>query len=680
MSKKKTTVAPVNKAVTKTPLTIPPFITRFESQTIWHIAILVLLPFFLYIKTTSFQLINNMDDATIIYNNVDLLNHIKNIGIAFKTDAFISLHGDFYRPLQTVSFMIDTIIEGVHPDNPWMYHLSSLIYHILTVISLYFFLRLLKINSLTALLSVLLFSVHPLLTSSVSWIPGRGDLLIGLFGILSSITFIQYHTTYKKTWFALHVIIFAAALFSKETAIVIPVLLLLIYFFILKEKFNLHKLLPFFIAWIIIIAGFYFLRSKVITGTPPDFILGINPFISNLPTIPIVLAKFILPLNLSTMPLFEPAFTGIGIVILLVALWWIATQIKQATYLPAIGFAWFLLFIIPPMFFKLFFSKFLVEYYEHRMYLPIIGLIIIVAFLLEKIKNYKLLIGIPAAVILLFTFIASAHSDDYKEAIAFFTKATNLGNPGACTKRGELYYSQRDFNNALSDFNTAVDVSGSEYAPALYDRGLVNASSAIKDHKAAIQDFTKAVEVDSNYIDAYIKVAEEKVFVNDFANALQDLNKAEKLDSTNPSVYYTRAKVLTSWLKFSEALPWYNKAITMVNGTSAEMLNDRGYVRFRLNDYTGALADCNKASQIFPQFMNAYYNKGIIYLETGRPKIAISELDTTLALTNNFYLGYFYRGMAKKANNDMKGACEDWDQSVKLGFTMAQDTIRKYCK
>ena len=74
-----------------------------------------------------------------------------------------------------------------------------------------------------------------------------------------------------------------------------------------------------------------------------------------------------------------------------------------------------------------------------------------------------------------------------------------------------------------------------------------------------------------------------------------------------------------------------------------------------------------------------FYNKGLIYLELQKPAIAINELDTTLALTNNFYLGYFYRGMAKKEMNDMKGACEDWQQSVNLGFKMAQDTINKYC-
>jgi uridine phosphorylase len=70
----------------------------------------------------------------------------------------------------------------------------------------------------------------------------------------------------------------------------------------------------------------------------------------------------------------------------------------------------------------------------------------------------------------------------------------------------------------------------------------------------------------------------------------------------------------------------------------------------------------------------------MIYYETAKYDKAIKTLDTTLALANNFYFGFFYRGMAKKQTNDMKGACQDWQASVNLGFTMAQDTIKKYCK
>lgn len=655
-----------------------PLLDKFETQTLWHIALLVLLPFFLYIKTVNYLLIN-FDDVQIIVNNLDFLSSIKNIGLAFKTDAFISLHGDYYRPLQTVSLMFDTIFGG---GKPWLYHFFNLIYHILTVVSLYYLFRLLNIKTLSALFAALVFSVHPLLSSAVSWIPARGDILIGLFGVLTFISFIKYTNTRKPLFLILSVLSFALAVFSKETALLLPLILLFYYFILAKNEFKLSglkSLLPFFVLWLIVFVVFYILRSKVVVQTPPDFIFGIKPFLNNLPVIPILLFKFIVPAQLSTMPLFQPVITILGMFVLLFAIWLSVRAFKQKQWLIILGIGWFLLFAIPPMFFKLFFSKYLLEYYQHRAYLPYMGLSLVLAFLIGNIKNRSILnIVFSIAILFVFTLLALSHSDSYKDSLAFFSNAAERQNPGACTKRGEYYMGERDFGNAIVDFNSAIEMSKGEYAPAFYNRAMYS-SQVTKDHNAAEQDLSKTIEIDSTFIDAYIQRASERVFSNNFDGALADLDKAATFDPTRVDIYYNKAKVLTSAMKFNDALPFYNKSISMYE-YSPEMYNDRAYVRYRVKDYNGALKDCNKAIRLMPNFMSAYYNKGIIYLEMGQPKIAIKELDTTLALTNNFYFGYFYRGMAKKQMHDMKGACADWQESVRLGFTMAQDTINRYCK
>lgn len=677
-TKKKTIISTPTNKQNKPTIKSNAFFERFEKQTIWHITLLFLLPFFVYIKTVGYLLIN-FDDVAIIVNNFDFLNNIQNIGTAFRTDAFIAPHGDYYRPLQTVSYMFDTLIGG---GKPWLYHFSNLIYHLATVLSLYFLLRLFNIKNLTALVMALVFSVHPLLASSVSWVPARGDVLIGLFGILSFTTFIKYTDTRKIIYFIAHTLCILLAVFSKETAILFPLLLLFYFFKVAENKFNVEsikKLLPFVLFWLGIMVSFYLLRAKVVTGTPPDFIFGIKPFISNLPAIPIIICKFIFPVWLSTMPLFNTTTTLVGFVLLFITVLIILKAFKQKNWLTVMGFVWFLLFMIPPMFFKLFYSKYLLEYYEHRSYLPLIGLIIILAIWVEQFRKKHIFpLKLAALVLLIFTFLASAHSDNFRNTLAFFTNATERGNPGACTKRGEMYMESRDFPNAIKDFNLAIELSRGEYAPAFYNRGKYN-SQALKDHAAAEADLSTAISLDYSYIDAYIQRASERVFSNNFEAALNDLDIAKSFDSTNVAIYYTKAKVLTSAMLFKDALPSYNKAIEM-NPYIAEMYNDRAYVKFRIKDYKGALKDCNKAISLMPNLMSAYYNKGIIYLELGKPEIAIKELDSTLALTNNLYFAWFYRGIAKKQMNDMKGACEDWQESVRLGFTLAQDTINRYCR
>jgi len=148
----------------------------------WHIIILIFVPFILYLKVLNFDFV--FDDILIIKGNIKVLEHLSNILEAFRRDAFFNNKGEllFYRPMQVISFMIDASIGGI---NPLFYHFTNLVLHIATGIALYFLLRTLSVEGFTAFLFSLLFSVHPVLASGVSWIPSRGDLLIGLFSILS---------------------------------------------------------------------------------------------------------------------------------------------------------------------------------------------------------------------------------------------------------------------------------------------------------------------------------------------------------------------------------------------------------------------------------------------------------------------------------------------------------------
>jgi tetratricopeptide (TPR) repeat protein len=371
----------------------------------------------------------------------------------------------------------------------------------------------------------------------------------------------------------------------------------------------------------------------------------------------------------------------LGIVIGLIEIFLVVRFLLKKQWLPAFGLLWFFAFIIPPMFFKLYFSKFIIEYYEHRAYLPFIGLIIMFAGLLnDKVFRSKMrfLNFVPVIFIIVFTFLASIHSDDFKESNLFFGRAAELGNPDAYVLRGQIYLNNRDFQNAYNDYNSAIEISGNQFPPAFFGRGKIE-SEAQKDHNAAENDFTQTIFLDSTFFDAYIERAKERISLQNFQGAFQDVEKAKQLNPNSPDVYYTHAKILTTQLQFENSLPYYNKAIAL-DSFDAAVYNDRAYVLYRMKEYDSALADCNRTIRISPEYMTAYYNKGMIFLETGKPAAAIKLFDTTLAMTNNLYFGYFYRGMAKKQMHDMKGACEDWQQSVSLGFKMAQDTINRYCK
>ena len=69
----------------------------------------------LYGQAASFEF-TNLDDQAIIIDNFGIIGDISNISTAFTSDAFLQIQGGtFYRPLQTVTFMLDASIGGKTP-------------------------------------------------------------------------------------------------------------------------------------------------------------------------------------------------------------------------------------------------------------------------------------------------------------------------------------------------------------------------------------------------------------------------------------------------------------------------------------------------------------------------------------------------------------------------------------
>ena len=57
----------------------------------------------------------------------------------------------------------------------------------------------------------------------------------------------------------------------------------------------------------------------------------------------------------------------------------------------------------------------------------------------------------------------------------------------------------------------------------------------------SISDFTKAIEIDPKYVDAYVSRGMAYSYKNQFDNAIFDYTKVIELNSRNPDAYYNRA-------------------------------------------------------------------------------------------------------------------------------------------
>ena len=158
-----------------------------------YIALAVLA---VYATAPSFKFIG-FDDTEILKQRYFIIGDLSKIKLAFITDAFLGTNGSFYRPLQTVSFMLDALIGG---PSPFIYHLTNLVLCIVGSLCVFWLLLTLSYQRLSSLLLALLFALHPMFVPMVAWVPTRGDLLLTIFVIVSFVLFIKSFRRTVRAW------------------------------------------------------------------------------------------------------------------------------------------------------------------------------------------------------------------------------------------------------------------------------------------------------------------------------------------------------------------------------------------------------------------------------------------------------------------------------------------------
>src|SRR2546423_11546597 len=147
------TLTPKAGAISSPPPAAPvPRLLRFWPL---YIALAVLA---VYSTALGFNFIG-FDDTDILKHRYFIIGDLSKIKLAFTTDAFLGTNGSFYRPLQTVSFMLDALIGG---PRPLFYHFINLVLFILGRLFGFLLLRPLGYPPKSSLLFTLLFALHPM--------------------------------------------------------------------------------------------------------------------------------------------------------------------------------------------------------------------------------------------------------------------------------------------------------------------------------------------------------------------------------------------------------------------------------------------------------------------------------------------------------------------------------------
>ncbi len=634
------------------------------------LVIVFFLPVLLYIQSVGFGFIG-FDDRDVINKNIAVLSDLKNIPKAFQKDAFLGKTSQFYRPMQTLSFMADIQLSG--GNNPWMYHLTSVLLLGLIAIVLFLLLQKLMVPQKLALLGTLIFCAHPLFVSAVTWIPGRGDWLLVLFSLLSFYFFIERLQKKKPIFLFLSWLTFTIALFSKETAAILPLVFIVYYFlFPPKRRFEKKYLID---AALYALSGilWFWLRSLATRTLSEQRNVGLPTLLSNLQTIPDALARFFLPVDSSFISSFSLVYTliGLGIMVLLAVVFFLN---KERTGKEKIFcLSWFILIMLPAMIIK----EEYIDYLSHRLFLPLIGILLFVLFsiprkwLEEKSLKRKLVVnGGSTAVILFLAIVTLINSRSFSDPLTFWNSSIsqNPNNILMYMDRGYEKYIRSDFRGAIDDFTKALSLDPN-YALAYNNLGTVYSAKA--DLESAIKEYDKAVALDPKYAEAYNNRGKAYADKGDFDRAIGDFNKTIELNPKYAEAYKNRGNAYDDKGDREAAGRDYEKAVAL-DPDFADAYINLGNLYTAKGDVDGAISNYAKAAEANPYFAEAFNNLGLAYQAKGAVASAVKSFDRAIELKPDVAEFYYNRGNSYSAQGAFEYAARDFRKAIELNPNYAE--------
>jgi protein O-mannosyl-transferase len=187
---------------------------------------LCLVTYACYLPVLHFDFV--FDDRPFILQNPLLLSW-RSVPRFFTAHLVSFLHphaqGTYYRPGLLLWLLVQRKLWNLSPVG---WHFSTLTLHVLAALSVYMLAREMFRRRFGAGVAALLFALHPVHAESAAWIMGLPDPLMTLLVVSSLIGYIHQRQSYgrsRKVWAAVSLLLYAAAILTKEVALTLPFIL-----------------------------------------------------------------------------------------------------------------------------------------------------------------------------------------------------------------------------------------------------------------------------------------------------------------------------------------------------------------------------------------------------------------------------------------------------------------------
>ena len=586
---------------------------------------------------------------------------------AFTSDLYFGSVGgsNFYRPIQTLSFMWDYHFWRL---NPFGYHITNILLQSVVAFLGFLLIFTLSRNKTVAFAASLLFAVNPLHTEAVAYISGRADMLMGMFLLSSLLLFIKSENSQKYIkagCLALSLLLFALGLLSKELAFVFPFVILAFVFYFKRENFKkpwykFRVILPFFIIDLV----YLILRYTFLKFT--------TQWVAELAKYPLILRVSVLPeifftyLRLLFMPVDLHMSRGLSVhagvtqiilswVILAAVIGAIVRILYTSKNKAAYFFFWlFFIFLIPQL------GVYPINAFvaEHFVYISSISFFAALIYLLRRYLRKSIFIFSVIFLLFFYGSLTLARNYEWRNPVIFYKQMVKFSPESflAHNNLGVQYIFAGEYNEAIEEFKQA-----SKLRPDRADAHLNLAKAYIK-----VKRF-KDAENEYGILERITPSNKAAELQNDIAALYEAEGRLDKAQDRyrlalrlDPGLYFVHfniarltgdfdkaaKEIMTSLPQTPDAQHADKAVLGMIKGYIKESGNPGCAVTFYNNlgtklaqagFYAQAISSFKRVIDLAPEYADAHFNLGLVYWQSGRKREAILEFKTVLIIDPRHY-------------------------------------------
>jgi tetratricopeptide (TPR) repeat protein len=618
----------------------------------------------------------NWDDDLMVTKNYKVL-HLSASGI--KT-IFTTFDITTYVPLTILTYAIEYRLAGF---NPRVFHTTNYLLHLVNCLLVFWLILLIARDLKVALITALLFGVHPLHVESVAWITERKDVLYSLFFLAGLILYLRYQALRKTYLYVLAVASFLFSLFAKPMAMTFPFILLLLDYLRKRklDRSSIKEKIPFFgLSLVFILINVMYpesLQYPIQRYLQHIFIFGYNIFF--------YLSRTVLPVNLSALhpyPVNLPTIqlSYLGCLALVIALAVVLYRYARTNRVVIFGALFFFITILPVSQLMPLVGPIMVS--ERFTYIPSLGLFFLIstgfARLYEKkaaVSQRYLLVILAAGIIATCAFLSHRRAYVWKDSYVLWNDvlAKYPNHPVPYNNLGTLYYDKGDLDRALDFFEKSIALK-SDYADAYNNRGLIDMKKGMLDQ--ALEDFTLAIKYKPKNFSSYNARGVAYYQMQDLTRAAADFNEAIKLQPAEYESYNNLGNVYLSRGRYAEAIAAYRRSLD-INPGYAEANYNLGSTYYLQGDYRPAIDYLTAGIKVDPRYVQCYYNRGTVYYALEQYPAALSDYNRVLELNPENAGAYYNLALTYYALGDLDQARQNLETSIRLGFAVDPDAAAK---